>query len=117
MPAPTVDARTLLALRGSMRPDQFATLLGLFSKDLVTRLRALDSAARAEDRARLAVEAHQLRGSAANMGAMALADASTQLEDMAPTAPAAELRRAVNAFMAMAAEAQAEIERLCPEPD
>ena len=117
MPAPAVDTKMLLALRGSMRPDQFTTLLGLFSKDLVTRLRALDTAARTQDRTRLAVEAHQLRGSAANMGATALADASTSLEEMASTAQPAELRAAVNAFMALAAEAQAEIERLCPEPD
>ena len=66
-----------------MSAAQFAQLREIFAEDLAARLAALRTAAAAGDAAWLAREAHQLRGSAANMGAIALAALATKCEEEA----------------------------------
>lgn len=111
MSAPLVDAEALSALRASMKPAQFRHLLGLVAKDLASRLGALHAARDPLDRGRIAVEAHQLRGSAATIGAQALAEATQALEDMAPAAPPDAIGAALDAFIALAGQTRAELDR------
>ena len=72
------DALTLIA-----EATERATLLRLmhvFVADTERRLARLDALAGARDLDLLAREAHALKGSAASMGAAAIADAATELE-------------------------------------
>ena len=52
----------------------------IFVEDTERRLARLDALAAAGDLGRLAEEAHALKGSAASMGAAAIADAAAELE-------------------------------------
>ena len=58
-------------------------VLAIFIEDTGQRLDRLASLAAAGDLTRLAREAHALKGSAASMGASAIADAATELEQRA----------------------------------
>ncbi|MCD6079389.1 MAG: multi-sensor hybrid histidine kinase, partial [Ramlibacter sp.] len=57
-------------------------VLGLFLKDTPQRLQALDAAVASKDAEALATAAHALKGSAGNVGAMAIHEAASQLESL-----------------------------------
>ncbi|MCC2674308.1 MAG: response regulator [Ramlibacter sp.] len=58
-------------------------VMGLFVQDTPQRLRALDASVASRDPEALATAAHALKGSAGNIGAMALHEAASQLEALA----------------------------------
>jgi len=67
--------------------DMVAEVLTLFQADTESRLQVLRSAAEAGDRVRTRAQAHSLKGSAVQVGAMALAEACRELELTAETRP------------------------------
>jgi HPt (histidine-containing phosphotransfer) domain-containing protein len=74
-----------------------------------TQLANLDAAVAAQDAVAVSAQAHRLRGAAANLGAVALAEASAELEEC--TDPEAVPRLAAAVADALAA-ARSELERL-----
>ena len=78
----------------------------VFVEDTNRRLARLQSLAGARDLARLAQEAHALKGSAASMGAAAIADAAGELEQRA--------QRGAGDWQASVADLRAVAERSYP---
>lgn len=78
MTTTTLDAAVLAELQLIMG-DDFALLLQTFSDDSVQRLQALEAAREDVDALRRA--AHSFKGSASNVGAVALAHSCLQLEN------------------------------------
>jgi HPt (histidine-containing phosphotransfer) domain-containing protein len=111
MDVPRIDDTGLNRLRASMSPAHFARLLDLFAIDLAGRLATLHRALAPLDRARIVVEAHQIAGTAANMGAAMLADAARRIEGLAADAPAEAIAADIAALVGLAGETQAELER------
>ena len=75
-----IDSDTLSLIADATDRATLARLLTLFIEDTNRRLDRLKALAAARDTARLAREAHALKGSAASMGASAIADAAAGLE-------------------------------------
>jgi HPt (histidine-containing phosphotransfer) domain-containing protein len=78
-----IDADTLALVAAAIDRATLLRLMTLFIEDTDGRLERLQSLAAAGDLARLAQEAHALKGSAASMGAAAIADAAGELEQRA----------------------------------
>ena len=78
-----IDADTLALVAAAIDRATLLRLMTLFIEDTDGRLERLQSLAAARDLARLAQEAHALKGSAASMGAAAIADAAGELEQRA----------------------------------
>ena len=79
------EALQQLAMAGEQ--DLVAEVLTLFQTDTDSRLRTLRSAVQSGNRKVVRAEAHSLKGSAAQVGATALADSCRQLELTAETCP------------------------------
>jgi HPt (histidine-containing phosphotransfer) domain-containing protein len=62
-------------------------VLSLFQSDTGSRLRSLRAAVEGGDRQRARAEAHSLKGSAVQVGALALGDACREMEMTAETQP------------------------------
>jgi HPt (histidine-containing phosphotransfer) domain-containing protein len=75
----------LQELAFSGKRDLVAELLLLFQSDTESRLAELRTAAASGDRRRVRTQAHSLKGSAAQVGAVALADSCRELELTAET--------------------------------
>ena len=65
-------------------------VLALFQSDTQSRLRALRGSVQAGDRRRARMEAHSLKGSAVQVGAIAMAELCAELELTAETRPELE---------------------------
>jgi HPt (histidine-containing phosphotransfer) domain-containing protein len=78
-----IDADMLALVAAATDRATLMRLLVIFIEDTNRRLDRLASLAEAPDLARLAREAHALKGSAASMGAAAIADAAGELEQRA----------------------------------
>ena len=70
-------------------------VLTVFQSDTAERVAAIRAASAAGDRATLRKQGHALKGSSAQVGALALAGACKALEDTALSAPAADLAEIV----------------------
>jgi HPt (histidine-containing phosphotransfer) domain-containing protein len=70
-------------------------VLGVFQTDTAARVEDMRAASAAADRATLRTQAHALKGSSAQVGALALADICKTLEDTALHAPPPELAELV----------------------
>jgi CheY-like chemotaxis protein len=104
-PEEAVDASALAALRdlqGEGRPDLLAEVIVIYLRDTPPRLAALHEAVARADAGALRREAHGLKGSSSQIGAVQMARLCTGLEDLAGTTDltgAAEtLRRLDDAF-------------------
>jgi CheY-like chemotaxis protein len=113
-PEEAVDARALTALRdlqGAGRPDLLAELIAVYLRDTPPRLAALHDAVARVDAEALRREAHGLKGSSSQLGAVQVARLCTELEGHVRTADlmgAAEtLRRLDAAFGRVRAHLQA----------
>jgi CheY-like chemotaxis protein len=87
-PEAAVDARTLAALRdrlGEGQPDFLAELSALYLRDTPPRLAALHRALARADAATLRREAHGLKGSSSQIGAVQMARLCADLEDQTGT--------------------------------
>lgn len=67
--------------------EMVAEVLTLFRSDTVSRIQVLRTAVEAGDRVLTRAQAHSLKGSAVQVGAMALAEACRELELTAETRP------------------------------
>jgi HPt (histidine-containing phosphotransfer) domain-containing protein len=82
-PAPTdvvLDASVLAELQAGGMEGLLAELIGLFSEDAPRNVERIDAALRAGDAGELARVAHALKGSAATLGARAMAATCLELE-------------------------------------
>ena len=77
-----VDAATLSMLQDVLE-DGFANLLETFLQDSSAKLQGLREALAAEDADGLRRNAHSLKGSSSNLGALQLADLSREVEQLA----------------------------------
>jgi len=87
IPAGTLDPEVVATLRGLTvegQPDAFVTLMTLFSTSSTALLETLRDAMARADAEGVARVAHTLKGSAANVGAVRLADACRRLEESLP---------------------------------
>lgn len=94
-------------------PGTVARLVEMFATGAPARLAALDAAITAPDLGEVERLAHALRGSAANLGAFAVADALAAIE-LAAAAGHAPARGATDRVRALADEAVDEARRLLP---
>jgi HPt (histidine-containing phosphotransfer) domain-containing protein len=78
-----IDSDTLALIAAATDRATLTRLMGIFIDDTNQRLERLQALAAAPDCAHLAREAHALKGSAASMGAAAIADAAAELEQRA----------------------------------
>jgi CheY-like chemotaxis protein len=88
-PDEAVDARALAALRdlqGAGRPDLLAELIAVYLRDSPPRLAALHEAVRHADAEALQREAHRLKGSSSQIGAVQVARLCAELEGHVRTA-------------------------------
>jgi len=104
-PQEAVDARTLAALRdlqGEGQPDILAELIAVYLHDTPPRLAALHETLVHADAAALQREAHGLKGSSSQIGAVQMACLCADLEDQAAatdlTGAAETVRRLDDAF-------------------
>jgi len=89
---PLIDADAQADLAEALGKDSFTALLASFRSGLHSRMHDIDRAAAAGDRQAIVAASHSLKGAAANLGYIRLADASGQLERAAHTsADTAEL--------------------------
>jgi len=79
---------TLQSLTRDGNPDAFLSLTSLFLSSGAELLTALRDAIARDDTATAGGIAHTLKGSAANLGALRLADACRELEESLPSGPA-----------------------------
>ncbi len=79
------EALQELAVCGEL--EIVAEILSLFQSDTDKRLALLRGAIHRGDRSRVRAEAHSLKGSAVQVGALALADACSEMELTAETLP------------------------------
>lgn len=79
------EALQELAMSGEQ--DIVAEVLSLFQSDTRARLRSLREAAQHGDRRRVQAEAHSLKGSAVQVGAIAFADSCREMEMTAESRP------------------------------
>lgn len=83
---PALDPRVLASLREltvAGEPDVLVEVLQLFLDEVPKKLQTMQSAVQAGDAALVARAAHSLRGSAGNIGAVSLLDASRRIENLA----------------------------------
>jgi PAS domain S-box-containing protein len=88
VPGEAVDENTLTALRdpqGEGQPDILAEVIAVYLRDTPPRLAALHEAVARADAAALRREAHTLKGSSSQIGAMQMARLCADLEDQAGT--------------------------------
>ncbi len=87
-PAPTAEEATVstdqirryLVSRFKFSPDQVTAMLAVAQKTLATRLQELKAATAGEDRAKLSLAAHSLKGTLLNMGLERLAKVAQRIE-------------------------------------
>ena len=91
---------TLRSLTRVGQPDAFESLTTLFASSAIALLETLREAIARGDAEALGRAAHTLKGSAANLGALRLADACRQLEEV----PASDLKVDVTAVARVEAE-------------
>jgi len=77
---PLIDAAAQADLADALGAEGFSTLLASFRNGLQARMHDIDQAAAAGDRPAIVATAHSLKGAAANLGYLRLADASGRLE-------------------------------------
>lgn len=82
-------------MAGSGETGLVEEVLAIFQSDTAERVEAMRAAAAAADRATLRKQAHALKGSAGQVGALPLAEICKTLENTALTAPAPELAELV----------------------
>src|SRR5262249_19568893 len=80
--APSLDMSVLDALSAEMGADFLAQLIAVFLEDTPKVLADLRQALESSDAGALARAAHTLKSNATNMGAVPLADLSSELEEL-----------------------------------
>jgi len=102
-----------VAARAAAGPRLTPALVALCRGELLSRLPGLLAAIRGGDVARLRLEAHTMRGVAANFGLLALTGRLAEIEDMARQADLPALH---GAAVALPAELEAALAALAAEP-
>jgi len=80
-PIGVIDAGALARLRADLGEEQFLPLLADYRHEIARRFEAVGGLDALADPARMMRDAHDLKSSAATVGAVALAEAATLLED------------------------------------
>jgi signal transduction histidine kinase/CheY-like chemotaxis protein/HPt (histidine-containing phosphotransfer) domain-containing protein len=113
--APTFDES---ALRARVHDDEalIREVVSLFLVDCPARLAIVEEAALARDAARLREQAHALKGSAASLGAVRLADAASVVERLAADARLDAARAACRVLRVEAAAALDAVRQFTCEP-
>jgi HPt (histidine-containing phosphotransfer) domain-containing protein len=112
MAAMQMDEAVLGIVRDSMSPADFALLLNMFRDDLAHRVADLRRGQADLDRDLIGRTAHQIVGTAGNMGATHLAAAAQDILLAAATAPADRLRQDISTLILLIGETQAATDAL-----
>lgn len=80
-PLQVIDVRTLAQLRADLGEEHFLPLLADYRHEIARRLEAVGALDALADPARMMRDAHDLKSSAATVGAVALTEAAARLED------------------------------------
>jgi HPt (histidine-containing phosphotransfer) domain-containing protein len=114
-PPPVIDPATIENLR-ALSPDDngefLREIIGIFLSDTPLRITELDDSLAAGDVPKFTRAAHSIKGSAANLGALALGDAAHCLEAESKTKPLTEMPPLLTTLKAEYARAQIELEKL-----
>jgi HPt (histidine-containing phosphotransfer) domain-containing protein len=102
----------LRALSQAGSADLLGKLQAAFARDTPVRLGALRAAVAGGDAAAVAFNAHTLKGSAANLGAVQVVEICNQIESLPPLTQAGTVERLLAELEDRAAMAQAELTRL-----
>ncbi len=86
-----IDPRALSRLRDLGGPDFLHQMIGLFLEMAQEKIAAAQAAARVADLAGLAKAVHPLRSSSGNVGAQAMEDLATRIEQLAHDRQAASI--------------------------
>jgi CheY-like chemotaxis protein/HPt (histidine-containing phosphotransfer) domain-containing protein len=105
-----VDQLRMLARSGS--PELLDSVASSFARDTPVRVAALRTAIASADRDAIAFNAHTLKGSAANLGAIAIVAVCQELESALELAPADRLLQLLPALEQAAADAEAALAAL-----
>ena len=89
------DLRHVVAHWGSPADADYRRILVIFAEEAATLVAKAETALKSDQRRELVAAAHTLRGAAANMGAMRLAECAGQLEEAAPAAKVTEVQTVV----------------------
>ena len=112
---PVIDPQAIENLR-SLNPDDgdefLREIAGIFLEDTPQRIAELDRSFAAADTATFARAAHSIKGSSANLGALALRAVAEKLEQHVKTHGIAGTEAAVAEIKAEFARAQAELLKL-----
>jgi HPt (histidine-containing phosphotransfer) domain-containing protein len=112
---PVIDPQAIENLR-SLNPDDgdefLREIAGIFLEDTPQRIAELDRSFAAADTATFARAAHSIKGSSANLGAMALRSVAEKLEQHVKTLGIVGTDAAVAEIKAEFARAQAELLKL-----
>jgi HPt (histidine-containing phosphotransfer) domain-containing protein/CheY-like chemotaxis protein len=99
-PADGIDVTAIAELWGSVENPGFRQVAKAFLTELATCLAMIGKALDAEDRRRLAREAHSVVGAAANVGVPQISRAAHAVEDAAPHAGPERLRALIDQLAA-----------------
>src|SRR3954470_10586089 len=112
---PVIDPQAIESLR-ALNPgdsDQFLReIVGIFLEDTPVRIAELDQSLAAGDASKFTRAAHSIKGSSANLGAMALRAVAEKLEHQSRTAGLGGVTKLVAEVKAEFARAQAELSKL-----
>lgn len=87
-----IDEGVVAALWDGVDDPKFRMVAEAFLGEMAERLAAIAAALAAEDRGRVLIEAHSVASAAANVGGMAMSRTARELENLAQSAPFAQLR-------------------------
>jgi HPt (histidine-containing phosphotransfer) domain-containing protein len=118
MPEPAViDPQAIENLRALNPGDNgefLREIVGIFLEDTPLRIGELDQSLGAGDVGKFTRAAHSIKGSSANLGAMALRDVAEKLEHESRKTGLGNVADLVNNVKAEFARAKAELDRLIP---
>jgi HPt (histidine-containing phosphotransfer) domain-containing protein len=112
---PVIDPVTIENLRALSPEDNgefLREIIGIFLADTPLRFTELEESLAAGDTPKFTRAAHSIKGSAANLGALALGESAHTLETQSKQKPLGELSALVAAVRDEYAKAKAELEKL-----
>lgn len=115
--APVIDPQAIENLR-SLDPgnDEFLReIVGIFLDDTPRRIEELEQSLTANDIPKFTRAAHSIKGSAANLGAMALRNVAESLEHQSRTTGLADVPALLASLKLEFGRANAELKKLAPQ--
>ena len=117
MPSPVIDLETIETLK-SLNPDDngefLREIIQIFLEDTPARIAELDLTTTTGDAPKFIRAAHSIKGSSANMGALALRDVAEKLEHYAKTNGVAGSGSLLADLKSAYAEAEVAIKQFLP---